>query len=129
LTNRQSPYSSVSVVSDRLIFGVSDMKGVILWTKQVSGGPEVRLEDMPMIRYDDSWTATTTGVYYTDSSSIPVVLNFYEFARHSTRRVMILKQTPVLFGTAGIAVSPDGRWLLYPQVDDEQSEILLAPSQ
>jgi Tol biopolymer transport system component len=41
---------------------------------------------------------------------------------------MNLKQTPVLFGAAGIAVSPDGRWLLYTQVDDDQSEILLAPS-
>jgi hypothetical protein len=42
--------------------------------------------------------------------------------------VMILKQTPVPFGAAGLAVSPDGRWLLYAQPDDEQSEILLAPS-
>jgi len=118
----------VSVVSDRLVFGVADVKGIILWTRPVSGGPEEPLEDMPILRYDDSWTATTTGIYYTDSSSIPVVLNFYEFSSHSTRRVMILKQTPVLFGAAGIAVSPDGRWLLYTQVDDEQSEILLAPS-
>jgi len=128
VTNRPSPYSSVSVVSDRLVFGVADVKGIILWTRPVSGGPEVPLEDMPIIRYDDAWTATTTGIYYTDSSSIPVVLNFYEFAGHSTHRVMILKQTPVPFGAAGLAVSPDGRWLLFAQPDDEQSEILLAPS-
>ena len=128
VTNRPSPYSSVSVVSDRLVFGVADVKGIILWTRPVNGGPEVPLEDMPIIRYDDAWTATTTGIYYTDSSSIPVVLNFYEFAGHSTHRVMILKQTPVPFGAAGLAVSPDGRWLLYAQPDDEQSEILLAPS-
>lgn len=127
-TDRSSPYSSVSVVSDRLIFGVAGENGVALWTKPVSGGPEVPLENMPGVRYDDSWAATTTGIYYTDSSSTPVVLNFYEFASHSTRRVMILKQTPVPFGTAGIAVSPDGRWLLYTQAEDDQSEILLAPS-
>jgi Tol biopolymer transport system component/DNA-binding winged helix-turn-helix (wHTH) protein len=128
VTNRSSPYSSVSVVSDRLIFGVAGESGVALWTSPVSGGPEVPLENMPKLRYDDSWAATTTGIYYTDSSSTPVVLNFYAFASHSTRRVMFLKQTPVPFGTAGIAVSPDGRWLLHAQVDDDQSEILVAPS-
>jgi len=127
-TNRQSPYSSVSVVSDRLIFGVMEESGVALWTKPVSGGPEMPLENMPRVRYEDTWAASTTGIYYTDSSSTPVVLNFYEFTSHSTRRVMILKQTPVPFGTAGIAVSPDGRWLLYTQVEDDQSELLLAPS-
>ena len=83
---------------------------------------------MPRVRYDDSWAATTTGIYYSDSSSTPVVLNFYEFASHSTRQVMTLKQTPALFGAAGIAVSPDGRWLLYAQADEDQSEIMLAPS-
>lgn len=129
VTNRSSPYLSASVVSDRLIFGVAEQSGVALWTRRVSGGPEVPLENMPRVRYDDSWAATTTGIYYTDSSSTPVVLDFYEFASHSTRRVMILKQTPVPFGTAGIAISPDGRWLLYTQADDDQSEILLAPIQ
>jgi Tol biopolymer transport system component len=118
----------VSVVSDRLIFGVAEESGVVLWTTPVSGGPQVPLENMPRLRYEDSWAATTTGIYYTDSSSMPVVLNFYEFATHATHRVMILKQTPVLFGAAGIAVSPDGRWLLYTQAEDDQSELLLAPS-
>jgi len=26
----------------------------------------------------------------------------------------------------GLAISPDGKWLLYTQTDDEQSDILLA---
>jgi len=126
-TKRSSPYLSVSVVSDRLIFGVLEQNGIALWTRPVSGAAEVPLENMPRVRYDDSWAATTTGIYYTDSSSTPVVLDFYEFASRSTRRVMTLKQTPVPFGTAGIAVSADGRWLLYSQTEDDQSEILLAP--
>jgi hypothetical protein len=118
----------VSVVSDRLIFGVAEETGIALWTRPVSDGPEAPLANMPRVRYEDSWAATPTGIYFTDSSSTPVVLDFYEFASHSTHRVMMLKQTPLPFGTAGIAVSPDGRWLLYAQADEDQSEILLAPS-
>jgi hypothetical protein len=50
-------------------------------------------------------------------------------ANQTTRRIMTLKQTPVPGSGPGIAVSPDGHWLLYTQVDDEQSEIMLAPEQ
>jgi len=40
---------------------------------------------------------------------------------------MPLKQIPTPAGP-GIEVSPDGHWLLYSQIDSEQSEIVLAPT-
>jgi hypothetical protein len=40
---------------------------------------------------------------------------------------MTLRKTPVPAG-AWLGVSPDGRWLLYTQVEDQQSEIVLAPA-
>jgi hypothetical protein len=96
--------------------------------KPVTGGPEQRVEQLAKLRYDDSWAATTAGIYFTDSSSSPVNVNFFEFATRTTRRLMTLKQTPVPGSGPGITVSADGRWLLYTQVDDEQSEIMLAPA-
>ena len=84
---------------------------------------------MPKLSYADAWAATTTGIYYTDSFSRPVNVHFYDFAGRTTRTLMTLKQVPIPGGGAGISVSPDGHWLLYSQVDDEQSEIMLAPGQ
>jgi len=124
-TDHLSSYFMVS--ADRLIFNTLEPSGVVLWSKPVGGGPQVPIQGMPRVRYDDSWAPTTTGIYYTDSSSKPVTVNFYDFASRSTRRLMSLKQTPIPGTGPGISVSPDGRWLLYGQSGDESSEIMLAP--
>ena len=125
-TDRPSSYDVV--VADRLIFNVLETNGVVLWSKPAGGGPQTPLEGMPQVGYDDAWAAITAGIYYTDSSSTPVSVNFYDFASRTARKLMTLKQAPIPGGGPGIAVSPDGRWLLYSQSGDEQSEILLAPA-
>jgi Tol biopolymer transport system component/DNA-binding winged helix-turn-helix (wHTH) protein len=125
----ENPSSYAVVIADRVIFNALESDGVVLWMKPASGGAEQRLDGMPKLRYNDAWAATTAGIYYTDSSSRPISVNFYELASRTTRRLMTLKQTPVPGAGPGIAVSPDGRWLLYTQVDDEQSEIMLALDQ
>ena len=124
-TDHLSTYCVVS--EDRLIFNVLESNGVVLWSKPVGGGPQMPLEGMPTVRYDDSWAPATSGVYYTDSSSKPITVNFYDFASRSTRRLMNIKKTPIPSSGPGISVSPDGRWLLYGQSGEESSEIMLAP--
>lgn len=124
-TDQLSSYDVV--VADRLIFNVLQPTGVVLWSKPTAGGPQAPLTDMPQIGYDDAWAATPAGIYYTDSSVTPLSVNFYDFASRTSRKLMTLRQAPIPGGGAGIAVSPDGRWLLYSQSGDEQSEIMLAP--
>ena len=121
------PSSYHVVVANRVIFNALETNGVVLWSKPAGGGPQAPLEGMPQVGYDDAWAATPAGIYYTDSSSTPISVNFYEFASRTTRRLMTLSQAPIPGGGPGIAVSPDGRWLLYSQSGDEQSEIMLAP--
>ena len=65
------------------------------------------------------------GIYFTDSASKPVSVNFYDLATGNTRKLMTLKQTPIPGNGPGISISPDGRWLLYGQSGDESSEIML----
>jgi Tol biopolymer transport system component len=127
VTTRPSTHSVV--IGDTLIFNVLEPDGVVLWSTSVSGGPQARLENIRKLRYDDVWTATPSGIYYTDVSSLPGNVHFYEFATRTSRPRMILKQAPVPAGGIAIDVSPDGRWLLYSQVDDEQSEIMLVQDQ
>jgi Tol biopolymer transport system component len=121
------PSSYDVVVADRLIFNVLEANGVVLWSKPSDGGLPAPLEGMPRVGYEDAWAATTAGIYYTDSSSTPISVNFYEFASRARRMLMTLREAPIPGGGPGITVSPDGRWLLYSQSGDEQSEIMLAP--
>jgi len=121
--------SSYCVVSaDRVIFNVMESTGVLLWMRSVGGGAQAPLEGMPRIRYEDAWAATPAGIYFTDSSSQPVQVDYYDLSSRRTRTLMTLKQTPVPGVGPGISVSPDGHWLLYGQSGDESSEIMLAPA-
>jgi Tol biopolymer transport system component/DNA-binding winged helix-turn-helix (wHTH) protein len=125
-TDRPSSYCVV--VADRLIFNVLESDGVVLWSKPVDGGPQAPLAGVPKIRYEDSWAATSTGIYYSDSRSKPISVNFFELASRSARRLFTLKQAPIPGAGPGLSISPDGRWLLYGQSGDESSEIMLAPA-
>jgi hypothetical protein len=116
------------MVGDRVVFNVGQPNGVELWIKAASGGAEAPLAGMPRLSYADEWVATNAGIYYTDYSGGHVSVNFYDFASRSSRRLMTLGQLPVPGGGPGLAVSPDGHWLLYSEIDDEQSEIALAPA-
>ena len=110
-----------------MVFNVGQPNGFVLWTKAASGGPEAPLAGMPRLSYEDEWTATTAGIYYTDHLTGPLRVYFYAFASRTSRSVMTLAHSPVPGGGPGLAVSPDGHWLLYSEIDDEESEIALAP--
>jgi Tol biopolymer transport system component/DNA-binding winged helix-turn-helix (wHTH) protein len=113
---------------DRILFGVMEPTGVSLWYKPAGDGAEKRLEEMPKLSYSDAWTANAKGVFYADTSAQPISVNFYDFTTHAIRRVATFKNGPVPGGGFGIAVTADGHWLLYTQVDDPQSDIMLGPS-
>ncbi len=116
------------VLGDRVIFSVMEPTDVVLWSKRFDGGPEEPVEGMPKLSYEDAWAANDSGIYYTDSSASQPTVYVYEFATRTTRRVMTLNRGgPVPAGGLGLAVSSDGHYLLYTQVDDLQSDIMLGP--
>jgi len=125
ITSRPA-YNAVAL-ADRLVFSVLDAKGITLWSKRSASDREQPIEGMPRLSYSDAWTANAKGIFYTDSSVAQPTVNFYDFAARTSRVVATLKTSPIPGGGLGIAVSSDGRWLLYPQVDDLQSDIMLGP--
>ncbi len=122
----EQPSNLAVVAGDRVVFTVMRADGVLLWSKPVSGGVESALQNMPRLGYGDAWLATTAGIYYTDSRTKAVTVSFYDFTTHTTRTLMSLRQPPTPAGI-GLGVSPDGRWVLYSQIEKEESEIILAP--
>ena len=121
------PANNAVALADRVIFSVLEPNGLSFWFKRTAEAPEALLDGMPRIGYEDAWTATATGLYYTDSSANRSTVNYYDFASRMTRQIATLRSTPVPGGGFGIAVSADGHWLLYGQVDDLQSDIMLVP--
>jgi Tol biopolymer transport system component len=95
-----------------------------IWRMPVTGGEETLIYDFrqPGSRL---WTITNEGLYFavTESSARPAI-NFFNFSTGKVTSVVTLeKRLPQ--GGSGLSVSPDGRWLLFPQVDQCGSDIML----
>jgi len=107
-----------------MFFNVKETNGVALWSKPINAGEAEPVRDMPRLDAAESWTVTVRGIYFTSSSSTPSTINFYDFATRTIQPLCNLPQPPTPSG--GLSVSPDGRWVLYTQTDDAQSDIMLA---
>jgi Tol biopolymer transport system component len=107
------------------IYNSKQSAGVALWTRPLAGGDEHALPGMPSLEYTDAWAVAPRGVYYTSTIDGVVTLGFYDFQTRATRRIATLPKPPAPGGGLGLAVSRDGRWLLYTQAGEAQSDIML----
>jgi Tol biopolymer transport system component/DNA-binding winged helix-turn-helix (wHTH) protein len=110
-----------AVSGERVIFNAATADGVELWSKPADARPESPLEDMPHLKYSESWTATRRGIYYTQSATV----GFYDFAARRAHVIRDLQQVPAPLGGLGISVSKDEHWLLYTRNAQWQGDIML----
>ncbi len=91
-----------------------------VWRVPVGGGEPV--EVIPAILSANHFALGPGGIYFiAEPDQGRHSIRFYDFSSRQTRLVATLTKPP----GAGIAVSPDGRTLLYSQVDEENSDVML----
>jgi Tol biopolymer transport system component len=101
------------------------MKGwpeaVSIWKASVDGNQETKVLDS--VDRDGEWTVGKEGIYFfiTADKMGHRDICFYGFATGQTRKILTI-QRPV---ENHIAVSPDGRTILYPQSDESGSVLML----
>jgi Tol biopolymer transport system component len=96
-----------------------------IWRVLVEGGEETLVLDLLQPGLWGYWAVVDEGIYFlnAEAESRPAI-EFYRFATRRVTPIAALEKEPVL-GDPGLAVSPDGRWLLYAQRDQEASDIML----
>ena len=87
-----------------------------IWKMAIDGGEETRIVDQPQGNFWYNWVIAENGIYYLAED-----LMFYDFATGKKTTVFI-DQKPLLMG---LTVSPDGKSIIYPQVDVIESNIML----
>jgi Tol biopolymer transport system component/DNA-binding winged helix-turn-helix (wHTH) protein len=96
-----------------------------LWKVPVNGGDETAVLDFPNANLWGYWALASTGIYFVSSNVSPQpALQFFSFGESRVSQVVALDKRPVP-REAGIAISPDGRWLLYTQMDYRSSDLIL----
>jgi hypothetical protein len=88
----------------------------------LDGGEETRVLDQPANWYE--WELVGNGIYFLNQSVPPHGrIDFFDFATREITPILSLEKPASFYG--GLAVSPDGRSLLYGQNELEDSYIML----
>jgi eukaryotic-like serine/threonine-protein kinase len=97
-----------------------------VWRVPVDGGEEIKVFDPGPVAgnvHPLNFWVTEGGVYFSNRLATPdPVIEFYSFANKQTRKLLSLGKSK-FYGM--ITASPDGKWVLWPQVDHVQNEIML----
>lgn len=89
-----------------------------LWRVPAGGGQETLVLKELEAGMEVFWDLTSEGVYfYNDNRN---TIDFFDFATHRITQIAKPEKPGWPF-----AVSPDGRWILYPQTDVDTSHIML----
>ncbi len=96
-----------------------------IWRVPVEGGEETLVLDLLLTGFWGYWAVVEEGIYFLNIKAKPrPAIEFYRFATRRATRVFVPEKDP-LYADVGLALSPDGRWILYVQMDQTQSDIML----
>jgi hypothetical protein len=91
----------------------------------VEGGEETLVLDLLQPGLWGYWAVVDEGIYFLNVEAKPrPAIEFFRFATRRATRVFVPEKDPA-YADAGLALSPDGRWILYVQMDQETSDIML----
>jgi hypothetical protein len=79
-----------------------------------------QVPEMPKISQQDLWALVSNGIYFSPQD-IPRSICFYDFATRQTREIFRVEKDLV----EGMSISPDGRYMLFSQVDESNADIML----
>jgi hypothetical protein len=89
------------------------------WRMPANGGAEEKLIDAV---YTRNFTVTGEGIYYARPEAPEGwSIRLFRFGSATDIRIGQYAKPPAL----GLSISPDRRWLLYGQVDEEGSDLML----
>jgi Tol biopolymer transport system component/DNA-binding winged helix-turn-helix (wHTH) protein len=96
-----------------------------LWRVRTDGSKEEQVAGMPQFLFlGDEWFPTEAGIYFLSHPNNKTVVNLFNLQTRQVRPVYTMeKPTPVWIG--GIPVSKDGKFMLFPQVDQSSTDLML----
>jgi Tol biopolymer transport system component len=78
---------------------------------------------MPLLKDAALWTVVRGGIYFVPADA-PHSICYFNISTRQVRRIMDVDRD---FNShnGGLSASPDGQWMLYSQVDEVNSDIML----
>ena len=95
--------------------------GASVWRLPVEGGQATKL--IENVSDPQNLAIASKGIYFVPQQSLALgsSIEFLDFTTNQTKRVASFAKP----FSSGLTLSPDGRWILYTQVDREGAELRL----
>ena len=109
----------------KYVYFVRDVGGQTrLWQVQPDGSRETVVLGMPALRFVDEWWPVRNGIYFIGDIGSKQAIEFLDLQTSKIRQVYTLEKSPEPW-TSALAVSPDGTRILYSQIDEIGSDLML----
>ncbi len=120
---KQGAFAAFESPDGKFVYYTKHQPGI--WRVAVEGGEEAPVLDHPKLGYWGCWAVVNEGIYFinVEVKQHPVI-EFFSFATGRVRQIATMEKEAVI-GGPGFAISPDGRWILYAQVDQSGGDITL----
>jgi Tol biopolymer transport system component/predicted Ser/Thr protein kinase len=122
---RDGGFAPLEAPDGKFLYYVTSLTETNLWKIPVQGGQATKvLEGLSNYL---NLAIVDSGVYFVPSRNTAAgsSLQFLSFATNKVRPVANFEKPLDLNSQGGLAASPDGRWILYTQVDQAGSELML----
>jgi Tol biopolymer transport system component len=118
---RKGGFAPLESPDGKFLYYVKALNATSVWKVPVGGGEETEvLESLSEYR---NMAILTDGIYFipTQSASKGSSIQFFSFATGKIKPIATIERS----AGSGLTVSPDGRWILYTQVDQQGSDLML----
>jgi serine/threonine protein kinase/Tol biopolymer transport system component len=93
-----------------------------LWQVAIDGTGEQQVSGMAQLGSNDAWSPSGSGIYFVGFHANGI--DFFDLNSKKVRRILVLEKPPPGW-MGGLPVSPDGRWLLFTQLDEISSDLMM----
>ena len=96
---------------------------------KTDGGGEQQVEGMPLMASIDAWNPFGSAIYFLASpDNEKLEIDFFDLNTKAVRTIFAMnKFPPDQWGgwNGGLPISPDGRWMLFAQMDEFSSDLMM----
>lgn len=117
-------YTPVGSLDNQWVYYTKGSGAPGIWRVPVEGGTEeLIIPELEASFYAD-WALVPSGIYFLNTHAKPIpAIEFFDFA--SRRRTFVIALDSIHAWSDGVSVSPDEQWLLFPQAERLQSDLMV----
>jgi Tol biopolymer transport system component/DNA-binding winged helix-turn-helix (wHTH) protein len=122
---KQGGFEGFESMDGKLLYYAKGRSVPGIWQAPVTGGAETPVMDHNKAGYWRFWTVTQKGIYFaTANEPVRPVIEFFNFTTGKVTTIAALDK-PLSPSEPGLTVAPNGRSILFAQMDQSGSDLML----